>query len=81
LVRLENRDVAICELEEFKQLGDEFFAESGDLMKLVGVLQGIDIHWNPQNRKLNTSFNECCGTATRTGTVGTVSFSCSKSEP
>jgi hypothetical protein len=50
LVRLENRDVAIRELEEFKQMGDEFFAESGDLMKLVGVLQEIDIHWNPQNR-------------------------------
>jgi hypothetical protein len=72
--------VAIRELEEFKQMGDEFFAESSDLMKLVGVLQDIDIHWNPQNRKLNTSY-ECCGTATRTGTVGTVSFSCSKPEP
>jgi hypothetical protein len=35
LVRLENRDVAILELEEFKQIGDEFFAESGNLMKLM----------------------------------------------
>jgi hypothetical protein len=51
LLRLENSDVAI-ELEEFREMGDEFFAESGNLMKLVGVLRGIDIHWNPhpQNR-------------------------------
>jgi hypothetical protein len=50
LLRLENSDVAIRELEEFKERGDEFFAESGNLTKLVGVLRGIDIHWNPQNR-------------------------------
>jgi hypothetical protein len=49
-LRLENSDVAIRELEEYNQMGQEFFAESGDLMKLVGVLRGIDIHWNHQKR-------------------------------
>jgi hypothetical protein len=50
LFRVENSDVAIRELEEYDHMGQEFFAESGDLMKLVGVLRGIDIHWNPQKR-------------------------------
>jgi hypothetical protein len=50
MFRVENSDVAIRELEEYHQMGQEYFAESGDLMKLVGVLWGIDIHWNPQKR-------------------------------
>ena len=50
MFRVENSDVAIRKLEEYHQMGQEFFAESGDLMKLVGVLRGIDIHWNPQKR-------------------------------
>jgi hypothetical protein len=48
--RLENSDVALRELEEQTQMGEEYFVESGDLMKLVGVLRAIDIHWNTAKR-------------------------------
>jgi hypothetical protein len=33
-----------------KQMGEEFFVESGQLMNFVGVLRGIDIHWNQAKR-------------------------------
>jgi hypothetical protein len=48
--RLEDSHVALRELDEMKQMGEEFFVESGQLMNFVGVLRGIDIHWNQAKR-------------------------------
>ncbi len=42
--------MALRELEEMMQMGEEYFVESGQLMKFVGVLRGIDIHWNQAKR-------------------------------
>jgi hypothetical protein len=50
LFRLEDSGASLRELDEMTQLGQEFYAESGELMKLVGVLRAIDIHWNEAKR-------------------------------
>jgi hypothetical protein len=50
LFRLEDSGASIRELDEMTQIGQEFFAESGELMKLVGVLRATDIHWNEAKR-------------------------------
>jgi hypothetical protein len=33
-----------------KDMGEQYYAESGDLCKLVGVLRATDIFWNPDKR-------------------------------
>jgi hypothetical protein len=33
-----------------KEMGEQFYAESGDLMKLVVILRATDIHWNEAKR-------------------------------
>ena len=38
------------EMESMKEMGEQFYAESGDLMKLVGILRATDIHWNEAKR-------------------------------
>jgi len=50
IFRLEDSGASFRELDEMTQLGQEFYAESGELMKLVGVLRAIDIHWNEAKR-------------------------------
>lgn len=35
------------EMDSCKEMGEQFHQESGDLMKLVGVLRAADILWNP----------------------------------
>jgi hypothetical protein len=37
-------------MESMKEMGEQFYAESGDLMKLVGILRATDIHWNEAKR-------------------------------
>jgi len=37
-------------MEAMKELGEQYYTESGDLMKLVGILCATDIHWNPAKR-------------------------------
>jgi hypothetical protein len=32
------------------EMGQEFYAESGDLYKMVGILRAADIYWNPAKR-------------------------------
>jgi hypothetical protein len=34
------------------EMGEQFYTESGDLFKLVGVLRATDIYWNPAKRWL-----------------------------
>jgi len=37
-------------MESMAEMGEQFYAESGDLFKLVGVLRAADIYWNPDKR-------------------------------
>jgi hypothetical protein len=37
--RDEGRPDVLCEMEKFEELGATFYAESGDLYKLIGVLR------------------------------------------
>ena len=32
------------------EMGEQYYAESGNLMKLKGVLRATDMHWNPSKR-------------------------------
>ena len=50
LCRYEDDGESIRELESMTEMGQEFYAESGDLYKLVGVLRAADIYWNPEKR-------------------------------
>jgi hypothetical protein len=50
LCRYEDGGESIRELESMTEMGQEFYAESGDLYKLVGVLRAADIYWNPEKR-------------------------------
>jgi len=38
------------EMDSCKEMGEQFHQESGDLMKLVGVLRAADILWNPAKK-------------------------------
>jgi hypothetical protein len=37
-------------MESMAEMGEQFYAESGDLFKLVSVLRAADIYWNPDKR-------------------------------
>lgn len=50
LFRLEDSGASLRELDEMTQIGQEFYAESGELMKMVGVLRATDIFWNATKR-------------------------------
>jgi hypothetical protein len=50
LFRHEDSGECNRELESMAEMGRQFYAESGDLLKFVGVLRAIDIHWNPTKR-------------------------------
>ena len=43
----ENTEVD-AEMQSFKEMGEQFHQESGQLMRLVGVLRAADILWNPK---------------------------------
>jgi hypothetical protein len=43
----EGREEVIAEMKAMKEMGTTFYAESGDLHKLAGVLRAADIYWNP----------------------------------
>jgi len=30
--------------------GEQYFAESGKLLKFVGILRATDMHWNPAKK-------------------------------
>jgi hypothetical protein len=47
LLRDEDDAESIRELESMIEMGQEFYAESGDLYKMVGILRAADIYWNP----------------------------------
>jgi hypothetical protein len=48
--RHEDSGESIRELDAMKDMGEQYYAESGDLCKLVGVLRATDIFWNPDKR-------------------------------
>ena len=50
MFRLEDSGASLRELDEMTQIGQEFYAESGELMKMVGVLRATDIFWNATKR-------------------------------
>jgi hypothetical protein len=50
LSRHEDSGECIRELESLTEMGEQFYAESGDIFKLVGVLRATDIYWNPAKR-------------------------------
>jgi hypothetical protein len=50
LLRDEDDAESIRELESMIEMGQEFYAESGNLYKMVGILRAADIYWNPAKR-------------------------------
>jgi len=50
LFRDEDDASSIRELDSMIEMGQEFYAESGELYRLVGVLRAADIYWNPEKR-------------------------------
>jgi hypothetical protein len=37
------------------EMGQEYYQESGNLLKLAGVLRAADVFWNPDKRQVRTS--------------------------
>jgi len=50
LPRYENNRESIRELERMKAMGEQYYAESGDVFKFLGVLRAMDIYWNPAEK-------------------------------
>jgi hypothetical protein len=50
MFRHEDSGAALRELEDMTEMGQQYYPESGDLLKLVGVLRATDILWNPAKR-------------------------------
>jgi hypothetical protein len=48
--RHEDSGESVREMDSMKEMGEQFYAESGNLCKLVGVLRATDIFWNPAKR-------------------------------
>jgi hypothetical protein len=47
----ETRDEeAVREMNEMTKMGEDYFAESGKTIQLVGVLRAMDIKYNPRKR-------------------------------
>ena len=44
------REDVVSELDNCKALAETYYAESGDLYRLVGVLQGCDIFWSKESK-------------------------------
>jgi hypothetical protein len=51
LYRHEDNAESIRELTEMTEMGTMYYAESGNLHKLVGILRASDIFWNPAKRQ------------------------------
>jgi hypothetical protein len=43
---------SIREMDSMAQRGDQFYHESGELFKLVGILRAADVFWNPDKRQV-----------------------------
>jgi hypothetical protein len=52
LFRYEDNAECIREMNELTEMGEAFYAESGVVLKLVGVLRAADIYLNPDKRYL-----------------------------
>ena len=50
MIRYEDNAECIREMRELTEMGSAFYAESGVLLKLVGVLRAADIYLNPDKR-------------------------------
>jgi hypothetical protein len=48
-------------MDSMAEVGNQFYQESGELYKLVGVLRAADIFWNPEKRYLTlaSSISSC----------------------
>jgi hypothetical protein len=44
------------EMDSMAEMGQEFYQESGNLLKLAGVLRAADVFWNPNKRQV---FRSC----------------------
>lgn len=51
LLRHEDVGESIRELDSMIEMGEQF-PESGDLLKLIGVLRATDIYWNAAKRQV-----------------------------
>jgi hypothetical protein len=49
-LRNEGREECLKELSTMEKEGETFYAASGEVLKLSGVLRAADIFWNPQKK-------------------------------
>ncbi len=39
-------------MDAMAEIGNKFYQESGELLKLVGVMRAADVFWNPEKRQV-----------------------------